>query len=120
MVTSLETIEHIQNPWAFLSGLNDLVKPGGHLMAVSQICCNFMQPQSTNSALDIGLREPIGPDYSKFSTLPVSGGEYPLIWFNKHIANSLLFSQINLISLPFGGKKELLLVQAISGTQEGP
>lgn len=50
LITCIEVIEHLENPWQFTRGLNQLLKPGGHLIITTP------NPESFRSLLCFFLR----------------------------------------------------------------
>lgn len=119
MVVSMETVEHLENPWMFLRGLKELVKPGGYIVLSTPNIespwskfCFFLRNKFLmfmEGDLSYGHINPLtsfelktivrGIGLTHETTYP--GGLYPLLWFKKGFANSIYWCLINILSLPF-------------------
>ncbi len=122
LVVSMETIEHLENPWTFLRGLKELVKPEGYLVLSTPNIespwskfCFFLRDKFLmfmEGDLSYGHINPLTSfeletivrriGMSEESILP--GGLYPLLWLKKGFVNSILWCLINILSLPFTKK----------------
>lgn len=120
LIVSLETIEHLENPWHFLRGLKALLNPGGHIVLS---CPNIENPLSKAWFLlrgQFNLFRPSDVDYGHINPMTefevrtvckaiglrvlqvLPGGTYPLIYLHRNLTDSLLTSVVNLLGLPLG------------------
>lgn len=123
LVVSIETVEHLENPWMFFRGLRDVVKPGGYIILthpnienpVSKILFLIKNRFLLFGDLDIVKIDPF-PHINPIPCFEISlicsrlglsiesinaGGSYPLIKIDSsHILKSICWSTINILSIP--------------------
>jgi SAM-dependent methyltransferase len=122
IVVSMETIEHLENPWMFLRGLKELVKPEGYIVLSTpniespwskfcfflrdkfllfmegDLCYGHINPLTSFELETIFSR--IG--LTELAIYP--GGLYPMIWIKKGFVNSIHWCLVNILSYPFAKK----------------
>ncbi|MFZ3148024.1 MAG: methyltransferase domain-containing protein [Methanothrix sp.] len=129
IIISVETIEHLENPWSFLRGLKELVKPDGHIILTTP---NIESPFSKllffskNSFYQFMEKDLIYGHINQLTTFELnnickkigliiestySGGTYPIIWLKKNISFSIAWSGINIIALAFAEKTNYSIVK---------
>jgi len=119
IVVSMETIEHLENPWMFLRSLKEVVKPGGYIVLSTPNIespwskfCFFLRDRFLmfmEGDLPYGHINPLTSFELKTifnriglvheATYP--GGLYPLLWFRKRFFDSIYWCLVNILSLPF-------------------
>ena len=103
IIVSMETIEHLENPWRFIRGLKKLCKKGGYLVLTtpniespwSKYFFNFSNRffQFSDGDLSYGHINPltefemllIGKNLKLVCEEIIGGGEYPIIWLPENI-----------------------------------
>jgi 2-polyprenyl-3-methyl-5-hydroxy-6-metoxy-1,4-benzoquinol methylase len=119
LVTAVETIEHLENPWAFMRALVELARPGGWVvvttpnqlsmlsLATLMIKCRFSAfqdahyPAHRTALLEIDLRraavesglQSVDVLYSHAGRVPLTPWHYPAAlasWFPRALSDNLL------------------------------
>lgn len=132
IAVSIETIEHLENPRAFLRGIKKIIKPGGHIVLSMP---NIENPISKfwfllrgqfalfrKEDLSYGHINPmtefevgaICEDLGLQIEGVYRGGNYPIIYIHRNLKDSLLWSIVNLISLPFSRNLSVCKIYVIS------
>lgn len=126
IIVSMETIEHIENPWSFLRGLKMMCKPDGYIIVstpnIETPYCKvyFLLNNVFNSFTEASFKESghINPITEfemkiiagglKVKLLKVlGGGNYPVMWFTLDIKRCIPWTLINLFLFPFTRKRNL-------------
>jgi SAM-dependent methyltransferase len=125
ILVSQETIEHLEDPWSFLRGLKELVKPEGYLILTTP---NIESPWSkllfilrdrffmfSDRDLEYGHINPLNSFEIEVIMRRIGmeiveiypGGSYPLIWIRRSVIDSLLWCGANILAVPFANKVNL-------------
>jgi cyclopropane fatty-acyl-phospholipid synthase-like methyltransferase len=122
IVVSMETIEHLENPWMFLRGLKELVKPGGYIVLStpniespwSKFCfflrdkfLMFMEGDLCYGHINPLTSFELGTIFSRIGLTEAviyPGGLYPMIWIKNGFINNILWCLVNILSIPFTKK----------------
>lgn len=126
IVVSMETIEHIENPWNLIRGLQMMCKPGGFVILstpnIESPYCKvyFLLNNVFNSFTEASYQESghINPMTElevkiiarklKMKLLTIlGGGKYPLLWFTIDLKRCIPWSIVNLLLFPFTRKRNL-------------
>lgn len=124
LVVSMETIEHIENPWSLIRGLKRMCKPDGHIIIStpnietpyckvyflinnvfnSFTMASFNESGHINPITELEMK--IISDELKIKLLNVlGGGNYPILWLTPDIKRCIPWSLVNVILFPFTRKK---------------
>jgi SAM-dependent methyltransferase len=122
IVVSMETIEHLENPWMFLRGLKELVKPDGYIVLStpniespwSKFCfflrdkfLMFMEGDLCYGHINPLTCFELETIFSRIGLTELAkypGGLYPVMWIKKGFVNSTLWCFVNILSFPFTKK----------------
>lgn len=133
IVCSIETIEHLENPWEFLRGLSNLLKPGGRIILstpniespISKMFFllknrfilfrekNYREAGHINPLTEYEISiicEKIG--LSLEAVYP--SGLYPLIWIAQNPKFSIGWSIINILFVLFASRRDFSLCKIYS------
>jgi len=119
LIISMETIEHIENPWLLFRLLKNICKPGGYILLTtpniestfSRFCFLFTSKfqHFRKENLLYGYINPLTSFEIKHTTdslglklesiIPI--GTYPLIYLHKKIIDSIIWTIVNLVLYPF-------------------
>lgn len=119
LILSIETIEHLENPWEFMRFLNKILKPEGTII-LSMPNVNSLRSkisflikdrffQFDEAALKYFHINPIST--FEFETISnslglviverIAGGTYPIIWLTKNLFSTIVYSLGNILLAPF-------------------
>lgn len=126
IIVSIETIEHLENPWSFLRGLKELVKKDGYIILTTP---NVENPISKimfllKNKFWLFANEDVMPGghVNPLTTFEITiickmigltieeicpGGMYPVIWIYKSIRRTIWWSVTNTLGFIFAHRDSL-------------